>query len=117
MPTATPVPTATASVTATATTTATPTVTPTPGAGTITAGSPPPANGGFAVFVFSGGTNAQLVTAAGCPTGRGVFWVANSAGDFVVYVVGTQIEAVNSQWNQLFATGIPANQPIIGTCR
>lgn len=54
----------------------TPTVTPTPpiaATGTITAGTPPPANGGFAVFVFGGGANAQLASAAGCAPGQGVF--------------------------------------------
>jgi hypothetical protein len=97
--------------------TVTPTPAPTAATGTITAGTPPPANGGFAVFVFGGGTNAQLATAAGCAPGRGVFWVTNAGGEFVTYVVGTQISAVNQLWNSMFANGIPANQPMIGTCR
>ncbi|MFA7297671.1 MAG: hypothetical protein WC211_10895 [Dehalococcoidia bacterium] len=110
----TPVPTPTPIPTATPTTTPAPTASPT---GRIASGSPPPANGGFSFFVFGGGTMPQLVQAAGCEGGRGAFWVTNPLGEFVTYVAGTLVSAVNAAWFALFPDGVPPGQPMMGSCR
>lgn len=75
-----------------------------------------PANGGFGLVVFGGGTSAELVAASSCPTGSSAFW-ASSGGSFVTYVPGTAISAVNQAWLALFAGGIPSGTPLIGRCR
>ncbi len=85
------------------------------GSGTIIAGSIP-LNGGFGLIVFGGGTNAQLLTASGCPQATAVFYATNAAGGFVTYIPGTGIAAVNAAWNTLFANGIPAPSALIGKC-
>lgn len=82
--------------------------------GTIVSGSIPP-TGGFGIIVFGGGTNDQLVAASGCPASTAVFW-ATSNGEFITFVPGTSVGAVNAQWNALFAGGIPANTGLIGRC-
>ncbi|MFA7296399.1 MAG: IPT/TIG domain-containing protein [Dehalococcoidia bacterium] len=81
--------------------------------GTISA--PMPAQG-FALFVFSGGTNQQLVTASGCTGNTSAFWATDAAGQFVVYVPGTSVGAVNAGWNSMFPAGLPSNTPLIGKC-
>ena len=73
-----------------------------------------PAGGGL--FVFGGGTNAQLVAAAGCSTSNAAYWTTTSTGDWVGYVPSVPIPAVNAAWNQLFAGGIPAGTPIFARC-
>jgi hypothetical protein len=96
---------------ATATGTATPT-----GPGTITGDKPPASGGGIGLFVFNGGTNAQLVAASGCNAATASFYVT-SGGVFVTYVPGTSITAVNADWMAKFPGGnIPANTPIMGKC-
>jgi len=82
-------------------------------AGTISA--PMPAQG-FALFVYSGGTNQQLVTASGCTGTTTAFWATDAAGQFVVYVPGTSVGAVNAGWNSMFPAGVPSNTPLIGKC-
>lgn len=93
------------------------TPTPTPGSGQIIGGSPPPASGGFGLFVFGGGTFAQLESAA-CPgSTNDAYWVTTD-GDFTVFVPNTAVGAVNEQWYSTFPNAvIPANTPIIGKCR
>lgn len=81
--------------------------------GTISA--PMPAQG-FALFVFSGGTNQQLVTASGCTGTTTAFWATDAAGQFIVYVPGTSVAAVNAGWNAMFPAGLPSNTPLIGKC-
>ena len=71
---------------------------------------------GFGLFVFSGGINAQMVSAAGCTGSSSAFWATDSAGQFVVYVPNTSVTAVNAGWNTRFPTGIPASTPLIGKC-
>ncbi len=72
---------------------------------------------GFGLFVFSGGTNAQMVSAAGCTSGgSSAFWATDSSGAFIVYVPNTSVTAVNAGWNTLFPAGIPASTPLIGKC-
>ncbi|MGE3856447.1 MAG: IPT/TIG domain-containing protein [Dehalococcoidia bacterium] len=88
------------------------TTTPTPGAGG--ASSPVPSGGGL--FVFGGGTNDQLVAAAGCQTANAAYWTTTSTGEWVGYVPSVPIPAVNAAWNKLFAGGIPAGTPIFARC-
>ena len=71
---------------------------------------------GGGLFVFGGGTNAQLVAAAGCSTSNAAYWTTTSTGDWVGYVPSVPIPAVNAAWNQLFAGGIPAGTPIFARC-
>lgn len=87
---------------------------PTPGATAPGAISLP--TRGFGLFVFSGGTTEQLVAATGCPPASAAYYATNPAGEFVVYVPGTSIGAVNASWRVLFPASIPANTPLIGRC-
>jgi hypothetical protein len=97
-------------VTATGTGTA-----PAGGSGAIVSGSIPK-TGGFGLVVFGGGTVQQLVTATGCPTATMAVW-ATVAGNFVVYVPGTTIGAVNADFMAAFPGGnIPANTALLGKC-
>jgi hypothetical protein len=106
--------TATGTATGTATATATGTSTATPNTGTIISGSVPPV--GFGLIVWGGGTRAQLVAAANCTAPTLSFW-ATSAGEFVTYVPGTQIAAVNAGFDALFGpVNIPANTPLVSRC-
>src|SRR5262249_36890041 len=85
------------------------------GPGTIVSGSVPKA-GGFGLFVFGGGTNAQLVTASECPQATATFYATNTTGGFVTYIPGSGVQAVNAAWNSLFPSGIPATTALIGKC-
>ena len=85
------------------------------GVGTILAGSIP-LSGGFGLIVFGGGTNAQLVTASGCPQATATFYATNTLGGFVTYIPGSGVAAVNAAWNAMFATGIPSPSALIGKC-
>lgn len=78
-------------------------------------GSVPP-NGGYGLFVFGGGTNAELVKASGCPAATASFWATNSTGQFVTYIPGAAVEVANASWNQLFPDGIPYGTALIGRC-
>jgi len=83
--------------------------------GTIISGSVP-TSGGFGLFVFGGGTIAQLVTATGCPAASMAVW-ATAGGSFIVYVPGTTISVVNAEFLATFPGGnIPANTPFVGKC-
>lgn len=84
------------------------------GTGTISSGSIPAA-GGFGLVVY-GGPIASLVTASGCPAGTAAFW-ATVNGNFVTYVPGTTITAVNADFMAAFPNGIPAGTPLIGKCK
>jgi hypothetical protein len=92
-----------------------PTNPPAGGAGQLVSGSIP-ANGGFGLIVFGGGTNDQLLAASNCPRASAAFW-ASANGNFVTYVPGTTVSAVNQQWSALFASSIPSGTPLIGRCR
>ena len=59
----------------------------------------------------------QLVQAAGCPDGRGAFWVTNLLGEFVTYVAGAAVAVVNAPWFALFPDVLPPDLPILGSCR
>jgi hypothetical protein len=76
-----------------------------------------PASGGFGFLVFGGGTVAQLVTASGCPVATMALY-ATAGGDFVTYIPGTTISAVNAAFLALWANGtIPANTAFLGKCK
>ncbi|MGE0228941.1 MAG: IPT/TIG domain-containing protein [Dehalococcoidia bacterium] len=75
-----------------------------------------PRDGGFGLFVFGGGSNEDLVEASGCPKATATFWATNSSGQFVTFIPGAAVQAVNGAWNQLFPQGIPYNTPLIGRC-
>ena len=106
--------TATATGTATATATATATGTPQPGTGTITTGTV--AKDGFSLIVWGGGTRTQLIAASACTAPTLAFW-ATSNGEFITYVPGTTVAAVNASFDTLFgATNIPAATPLVARC-
>jgi hypothetical protein len=97
-------------VTATGTGTA-----PAGGSGAIVSGSIPK-TGGFGLIVWGGGNVSALVTATGCPQATMALW-ATIAGEFVVYVPGTTIGAVNAAFMAAFPGGaIPANTALLGKC-
>ena len=83
--------------------------------GRIISGSVP-ADGGFGLIVYSGGTYEQLVSASGCPMIRVVFW-ATRDGNFIVYIPGSAVAAPNAGFLAAFPEGrIPANTGFIGRC-
>ncbi|MEZ4553570.1 MAG: IPT/TIG domain-containing protein [Dehalococcoidia bacterium] len=75
-----------------------------------------PEDGGFGLFVFGGGSNEDLVEASGCPSATATFWATNSSGQFVTFIPGAAVHAVNDAWNQLFPQGVPFNTALIGRC-
>jgi hypothetical protein len=74
-----------------------------------------PEGGGFGLFVFGGGTNEELLAASGCSEFSATFW-ATSDGDFVTFIPGAAVAAVNEAWAALFPDGIPHNTALIGRC-
>lgn len=119
--TATATASATATVTATSTATATATASPAatstrtvpPGIGRIVSGNVP--GKGFGLVVAAGRI-ADVVAASGCPAWSSAFW-ATVEGEFVGYVPGTTISAVNEAFMRAFPDGVlPENTPIIGKC-
>lgn len=76
-----------------------------------------PFDGGFELVIFGGGTNIDLLAAAGCPIATASFWATNDAGAFVVYLPGTTVGVVNAAWNEKFPDGIPEGSPLLGRCR
>lgn len=95
--------------------TPTPVATPTP-TGRIISGSVPP-DGGFGLIVFGGGSYQQLVTASGCELARVAFWVT-SGGQFVVFVPGAAVGAVNAPFMTLLPNDfIPYGTPLLGRCQ
>lgn len=92
------------------------------GAGTTTTTTTPPATQGTALtpgtsglFVFRGGTNAQLVAASGCPSSRVVLWATDAKGQWVGYIP-TAPAVINVSWEALFPAGIPAGTPVYARC-
>ncbi|MEI6136638.1 MAG: hypothetical protein WCQ48_04390, partial [Chloroflexota bacterium] len=84
------------------------------GTGTGGTSSPGPAGGGL--FVFGGGTNAQLLTASGCSASTAVFWTTNASGAWIGYIPSVPVAIVNAAWTSLFPNGIPAGTPIFARC-
>ena len=83
-----------------------------PATGTIVSGVVP--RQGLGLFVFGGGTNEQLVEAAGCAPDRARFFVLVE-GEWVLLIPAAP-PAVNARWSATFQTGIPANTVILGSC-
>lgn len=84
--------------------------------------TPPPAAqapglapGTSGLFVFRGGSNADLAIASGCPAGRLVLWATDSKGQWVGYIP-TAPAVINVSWDALFPSGIPAGTPIYVRC-
>lgn len=86
-----------------------------PSSATISSGSVPAA-GGFGLIV-AGGPLSGLAGAA-CPSSpaTAAFW-ATVNGDFVTYVPGTSIAAVNAAFNTAFPNGIPSGTPLTAKCK
>jgi len=85
------------------------------GSGLLVGSGTVPATGS-GLIVFGGGTTAQLVTASKCPAATSSFYATNAGGQFVTFVPGTTIGAVNAEFTALYPTGIPANTALIGKC-
>ncbi|MSP23257.1 MAG: hypothetical protein EXR66_09740 [Dehalococcoidia bacterium] len=71
---------------------------------------------GISLVMFGGGTSAELVSGAGCGTTSATFWVT-TGGRFVGYIPAALVPQMNAEWDAMFATGIPANTPMIVRCR
>jgi hypothetical protein len=73
---------------------------------------------GFGLIVVHAGTIQQVASRSGCTAPTLAFWVTNPQGEFVVYVPGTTIGAVNSPFFALFPGGlVPTNTAMIVRCR
>lgn len=89
--------------------------------GGTSATTPPPAQptglapGTSGLFVFRGGSNADLAVASGCPAGRLVLWATDAKGQWVGYIP-TAPAVINVSWDALFPSGIPAGTPIYVRC-
>jgi hypothetical protein len=75
-----------------------------------------PREGGFELVIFAGGSNLDLLAAAGCPIATASFWATNDVGAFVVYLPGSTVGVVNAGWNEKFPDGIPEGSPLLGSC-
>lgn len=73
------------------------------------------APGTSGLFVFRGGSNADLAVATGCPSSRLVVWATDSKGQWVGYIPSAPA-VVNVSWDALFPNGIPAGTPIYARC-
>jgi len=86
-----------------------------PSATAISSGSVPAA-GGFGLIVAGGPTSGLAAVACpGSPT-TAAFW-ATVNGDFVTFVPGTSIAAVNAAFNAAFANGLPSGTPLTAKCK
>jgi hypothetical protein len=87
----------------------------------ILAGFPPPAAGGFGTFEFCGGTFAQLFQASKCPppqaTSQSAFFYNRPAGDFLVWIPGSQVAAVNAPIMALWPEQIPPGTIFTAKCK
>ena len=82
------------------------------GTGTIVSGGIP--SDGFGLFVFGGGTSAQLVAAAGCSSGRAMFFVLID-GQWVPFIPAAP-PSVNARWNAVFGASMAPSTPMLGSC-
>jgi LysM repeat protein len=96
------------------TTAAVATPTPPPTTGRIVSGIIPPK--GVGLIVFGGGTEAQLLTASGCPSETASFW-ASKDGRFVQLIPGVTIPIVNAAWREVFPGNVPSNLALMASCR
>lgn len=82
-------------------------------------GNQPPANGGFGTFAFCGGTYDQLLEASGCPEATSAFFYNTPEGDFIVWIPGSDVEAVNADFYAEFPqehTPIPEGTIFTAKC-
>ena len=82
----------------------------------VITGGRAPIDANFSLFVFSGGTSEELVTASICPRVSVAFWVTDRDGTFHAFVPEATVSLVNAGWHALFAGGIPANTALVGRC-
>ena len=84
------------------------------GYGAITSGDRPGTSPG--AFVFGGGTEDDLITATGCSRAALRVWASTLGGQFVAFVPGAAVTAVNAAWSAQFPFGIPAGTALLGQC-
>jgi hypothetical protein len=85
-------------------------------AGEIISGAIP--QSGFGLIVVQAGTIQQVASRSGCTATTLAFWVTDAQGQFIVYVPGTSIGAVNAPFMALFAGGaLPTGTAMIARCR
>jgi hypothetical protein len=82
----------------------------------ILSGESPADAGGYALFVFGGGSYEDLLTAAGCPKDTASFWATSGDGQFSWYIPAVTVAAVNAAWDDLFGGEIPIGTPLMGRC-
>ena len=82
----------------------------------ITSGEAPPPDGGFALFVFGGGSYEELLKASGCGPETATFWATSVSGEFVWYLPGVTVAAVNAAWAGTFEGEIPPGSALMGRC-
>ena len=85
-----------------------------PKAPSILSGVVPPR--GIGLIVFSGGTDAELLAASGCPSETAAFW-SYQQGRFIQLLPGVPIPIVNAEWRSTFPNGVPAGTPLMARCR
>lgn len=76
-----------------------------------------PAEGGFSLVIFAGGSSLDLVFASGCSPTTATFWTTDEAGRFVIYLPGSTVAIVNQGWDAKFGDEIPPGTPLLGRCR
>jgi hypothetical protein len=86
-------------------------------AATILFGYPPPGDGGFGTFAFSGGTFDQLLSVSGCPEPTSVFFHNKTDGAFAVWIPGSHVAAVNAEFLAIFNGSPPLPERVIFTAR
>lgn len=104
----------TAPTTPTASPTAPPSPSPTDPVPSVLSGALP-TDERVRMFVFAGGTTAELVAATRCETGMPVYWGTTDDGRFFAY--SPRGEPRNPVWHGEFSQGIPRATALIGTCR
>jgi len=101
----------------------TPTASPTaPPSSASPAGPVPPVLSGalptderVRMFVFTGGTMAELVAVTRCETGMPVYWATTDDGQFIAY--SPRDQPYNPLWHREFPEGTRPATALIGTCR
>ncbi len=80
----------------------------------IVSGVVPPR--GIGLIVFSGGTDAELLAASGCPSETAAFW-SYQEDRFIQLLPGVPLPIVNAEWRSKFPNGVPAGTPLMARCR
>jgi hypothetical protein len=84
---------------------------------TILFGYPPPRDGGFGTFAFSGGTFEQLLSVSGCPETTSIFFYNKTDGGFAAWIPGADVAAVNAEFLAIFPGSPPLPDHVIFTAR